>query len=459
MGSNSFDNILAFHANRPNQLRHRPFTIVIPDPDLAGCSQGGGACRADVRFAPMSVVQTNPLASPKRTVEFSVELLKSGLHGDHFTRSCELQGCRFSGWAAALLRRYIDDVCGRISIRFSTERRRSPVSMSQRELNKWDEAHLRQAVLAAGVALWSWAVDTDRLTMDEQGYQLWGIEPRDDLRFEDLSERIHPSDRDRVREAFNATRAIVGSYETDFRILVESDVRWVSSRGQGSDADIAKRTMYGVFLDVTVRKQAEEGNELLAGEMSHRVKNLLAIAAALANITSRSTATVADMTRDLTERLQALGRAHDLVRPLPGKEGSAALLGDLLTVLLAPYNDLGAFTGRIHVSVPRMGVGEAAAQTLALVIHELATNSLKYGALSVDTGTLDVSCAPNGDQVIIVWTERGGPEVVEPTGAPGYGTQLVSRTMRLQLGGSIEYAWTSSGLIASLTINGSRLID
>ncbi len=330
--------------------------------------------------------------------------------------------------------------------------------MSQLEPNTWDEAHLRQAVLAAGVALWSWNVDTDGLTMDEQGYELWGVEPRDDLRFEDLSERIHPADRDRVREAFNATRAIVGPYETDFRILVGPDVRWVSARGQGSDADIANRTMFGVFLNVTVRKQAEEGNELLAGEMSHRVKNLLTIAAALAAITSRSTVSVEDMARELTQRLQALGRAHDLVRPLSGKEGTAALLGDL-TVLLAPYDDLGAFTGRIRVSVPRMGVGEVAANTLALVVHELATNSLKYGALSADTGTLDVSCAPHDDRVVIVWTERGGPEVVEPTGAPGYGTQLVSRTMQRQLGGSVEYSWSSSGLIASLTIDGKNLIN
>jgi two-component sensor histidine kinase len=329
--------------------------------------------------------------------------------------------------------------------------------MLQQERNKWDEAHLRQAVLAAGVALWSWRVDTDRLTMDEQGYLLWGVTPRDDLKFEDLSERIHPADRDRVREAFNATRAIVGPYETDFRILVGADVRWISARGQGSDADIAMRTMYGVFLNVTVRKQAEEGNELLAGEMSHRVKNLLTIAAALATITSRSTANVKDMARELTQRLQALGRAHDLVRPLPGRDGTAALLGDLITVLLAPYDDLGAFSGRIRVSVPRMGVGEAAAQTLALVIHELATNSLKYGALSQDTGTLDVSCAPHTDHVVIVWTERGGPAVTAPTGPPGYGTQLVSRTMQRQLGGSIEYVWTPLGLIASLSVDANSL--
>src|ERR1700737_1411466 len=149
--------------------------------------------------------------------------------------------------------------------------------------------------------------------------------------------------------------------------------------------------------------------------MSHRVKNLLAIATGLTEITSRSAKTTADMAQELTHRLTALGRAHDLVRPLPGQGGKAALLGDLLTVWLAPYDDTASFSGRVRVSVPRMGVGEQAATTLALVLHELATNSLKYGALSSTTGTLDVSCAPPHDnEVMIIWTERGGPSVIAP---------------------------------------------
>ena len=84
--------------------------------------------------------------------------------------------------------------------------------------------------------------------------------------------------------------------------------------------------MYGVFLDVTGRKQAEEGHELLAGEMSHRVKNLLAIASALTEFTSRSSGSAIEMARELTQRLRSLGRAHDLIRPIPGQEGRAALL-------------------------------------------------------------------------------------------------------------------------------------
>jgi two-component sensor histidine kinase len=199
------------------------------------------------------------------------------------------------------------------------------------DLTAWDVKRLRMGIEAAGVALWSWNVDTDQLTMDERSYGLWGLSRDVAVSFEDLSAHIHPADRDRVRAAFAATRALVGPYEIDFRIMVDGEIRWISARGQGDDADIVGETMFGIFLDVTGRKQAEEGHELLAGEMSHRVKNLLAIAAGLTAITSRSTNTTIDMARELTQRLTALGRAHDLVRPLSTEEAKAALLGDLLT--------------------------------------------------------------------------------------------------------------------------------
>jgi two-component sensor histidine kinase len=213
--------------------------------------------------------------------------------------------------------------------------------------------------------------------------------------------------------------------------------------------------MFGIFLDVTGRKQAEEGHELLAGEMSHRVKNLLLIASGLTAITSRSTKTTTDMARELTQRLTALGRAHDLVRPLPGSEGKAALLGDLIAVLLAPYDDLGAFSGRVRVAVPRMGVGEKSATTLALIVHELATNSLKYGALSSATGTLDVSCSIDQDEVVLVWTERGGPNVVAPDTA-GYGSKLVSRALESELSGTGRVVTVSNLLVQLIRLRAQR---
>ncbi|MES3083626.1 sensor histidine kinase [Sphingomonas faeni] len=325
------------------------------------------------------------------------------------------------------------------------------------QIHEWKPEHLRLAVRAAGVALWAWNVDTDAFTMDERGFELWGMPWRDRVTFEELSAHIHPSDRDRVRSAFAATRAVLGSYETDFRIMIGNEVRWISARGQGEDVGIVGRTMFGIFLDVTGRKQAEEGNELLAGEMSHRVKNLLTIATGLTAITSRNAPNTEDMARELTERLTALGRAHDLVRPLPGGQGKAALLGDLLSVLLAPYDDMGAFKGRIRVAVERMGVGEAAATGLGLVVHELATNSMKYGALSSPTGTLDLTSAADESEVILTWLEQGGPQVKAPDAAEGFGSKLVRRSVAGQLGGSITYEWSAAGVVITLKMSRDRL--
>src|SRR5688572_26891299 len=266
----------------------------------------------------------------------------------------------------------------------------------------WSEDRLRLAIEAAGVALWSWNVDTDQLTMDPRGHLIWGVTISSEVTFEDLSAHIHPSDRDRVRAAFTATRAISGPYEIDFRILIGEAVQWISARGQGADVGMVGRLMFGIFLDVTGRKQAEEGSELLAGEMSHRVKNLLAIATGLTQLTARSAKSVEEMTGELTKRLTSLGRAHDLVRPLPGEQGKAALLGDLLSVLLAPYDETAAFSGRIRVAVARMGVGERTASALAMVVHELATNSVKYGALSCAAGSLDVTSVTDGNHICLI---------------------------------------------------------
>ena len=321
----------------------------------------------------------------------------------------------------------------------------------------WDLERLRVASDAAGIALWSWNVDTDEIALDGRAEGLWGLSKKGPVTFEDLSACIHPADLNGVRTAFEATRQLQTAYEIDFRILVGDAVRWISARGQGDDIGIVDRVMFGVFLDVTDRKAAEEAREMLAGEMSHRVKNLFAIASALTAIAARSAASTTEMARDLTQRLTALGRAHDLIRPVPGEGKQEALLGDLLAVLLAPYQDEEAARSRVHVSVPDVRVGEAGATTLALIVHELATNSIKYGALSVSSGTLDVSCVAHNGEVVLVWTERGGPPVSPPGHPAGFGSRPVERSMSGQLGGAIVFDWSVKGVIVTMRMNKARL--
>lgn len=301
------------------------------------------------------------------------------------------------------------------------------------------------------MALWAWNVDTDRIVMDALACNLWGIDPQGTITFEDLSARIHPADLDKVRAAFAATRELVGQYETDFRILVGPDVRWISSRGKGDDQGIQKRIMHGIFLDVTVRKRAEEARELVSGEMQHRIKNIFSIVHALVSLSARTTLSKDEMARDLAMRLSALANAHALIHPPLNEQKSAVKLNQLLAGLLAAYDEKVADRERILVDVPDLMVGETSITSIALVLHELATNSTKYGALGVDTGKISIDGFESADTVRLIWTESGGPA---PKGAPskaGFGSGLIERAM-LQMGGSILQEWPATGAIISMEL-------
>jgi two-component sensor histidine kinase len=129
----------------------------------------------------------------------------------------------------------------------------------------------------------------------------------------------------------------------------------------------------------------------------------------------------------------------------------------LLAVLLAAYDDKGAIGDRIRVSVPDVLAGEGSITTLALVVHELATNSIKYDALSKASGKLDVSCTADDSNVVIVWTEKGGPPVAAARGKEGFGSKLVKNSIISQLGGSIAFDWPVEGVIATLRMSKARL--
>ena len=140
------------------------------------------------------------------------------------------------------------------------------------------------------------------------------------------------------------------------------------------------------------------------------------------------------------------------MRPLPGSQGRAALLGDLLSVLLAPYDDHGAFSGRIRVAVPRMGVGERSATAIAMAFHELATNSAKHGSLSSEAGALDLSGQGDEQTLTLTWAETGGPAVAEAPTLAGFGSKMVLMYLTGQLGGSIAYDWQVTGLVATVSL-------
>lgn len=322
----------------------------------------------------------------------------------------------------------------------------------------WDEKHLRFATDAAGVSLWSWNVDTDQIALDEQAHRLWGVPKRGSVTFEELSARIHPADLDRVRAAFQETRTVLGPFDIDFRILEGAATRWIAARGRGDDVGIVGRVMFGVFLDITERKRAEELNELLAREMSHRVKNIFALMAALTRISSSSTTSRDEMTQDLGNRIMSLSHAHDLVRPASGQtEERPAPLDDLISALLEPYKDKN--NDRFRFDIPPILVSSQSITSLALIVHELATNSVKYGALSVVGGKVEVSCDSDDSEVLVMWRERGGPSIEKRPEREGFGSFMVAQSISGQLGGSLKSEWPEEGVTIWLTMDKTRLTE
>jgi hypothetical protein len=207
-----------------------------------------------------------------------------------------------------------------------------------------------------------------------------------------------------VRAAFASTRYMFGDYELDFRIAKNREIRWISARGRGEDQGIVGRIMFGVFLDVTERKLAEESRELLAAEMSHRVKNLFAIA-------FRRQYRDVDRTNGARHFSTAQGTwAGPRIDPaIPSGAEKSSATERVAYCLACRLRRQGRNRDRIRLDLPELRVGEASITTLALVVHELATNAIKYGALSTPNGTVHVACSLDDSEATIIWTESDGP--------------------------------------------------
>lgn len=211
-----------------------------------------------------------------------------------------------------------------------------------------------------------------------------------------------------------------------------------------------------IARDVTEHRRAQEQQRLLLREMNHRVKNLFALAGSIVMLSARTAETPKALAQAATERLAALARAHALTQP-SGASGEAerpTTLHALVRTILSPYDPA---ESRVTVSGADPTLAGHALTGLALLLHEFATNASKYGALSTPEGRVDVACAEAGEQLLVTWTERGGPPVEGEAGAEGFGTMLARATVKGQLGGSIERDWQPEGLVIRLSVARERL--
>jgi PAS domain S-box-containing protein len=202
------------------------------------------------------------------------------------------------------------------------------------------------------------------------------------------------------------------------------------------------------FQDITERKWAEERERTLACEVDHRAKNLLALVQAAVQLTHADI--VKDFKAAIEGRLQALSNAHSLIAQ---SRWTGADLHSLVMEELAPYR--AAETSRADISGPALVLEPKSAQTIAIVLHELTTNAVKYGALSVPSGRLRVEWSLGETQLVIRWSEADGPPV-KPPSREGFGTRVIGRVVH-DLEGKFQFHWNHDGLACEIIIPLDRL--
>jgi PAS domain S-box-containing protein len=201
-----------------------------------------------------------------------------------------------------------------------------------------------------------------------------------------------------------------------------------------------------IARDITERRRNDEHIITLAREAQHRTRNILATVQATVNLSHSDTPD--GLKRAIEGRIQALANVHDL---LVKSRWAGAELSSIATQELAPYLGMGG--GRARIDGPHVLLSPNTAQSIAVTLHELATNAAKYGSLSTPTGQAEITWirAPGG-RLILHWTESGGPPTKKPT-RQGFGTSVIERMIREQLKGEMHLDWRTEGLACEIVVN------
>jgi PAS domain S-box-containing protein len=292
---------------------------------------------------------------------------------------------------------------------------------------------------------WDWDWINGDWMWDEGQCQIFGVDSQTfEVTTANVQALLHPEDANALRQAIAQFPKGVTSYETEFRIIrPNGEVRWcVGTAAATLDKGGRVVRVSGVTVDITERKRAEERQNLLTREVDHRAKNALALAQSIVRLTRAQD--VGAYVQAVEGRINALARVHTILS-LSSWQG--AEITKLVDEELAPYLE----AGQIEFSGSAVQLQPATAQTLAMALHEMVTNSAKYGALSTLSGRLSIGWEVQGDFLLLVWEETGGPTVQKPK-SRGFGTRSVIASIESQLGGQALFDWRPEGLICRLLV-------
>ena len=286
-----------------------------------------------------------------------------------------------------------------------------------------DQKQVLQLALRAGrMGYWEMDILRRRLSLSEQGRVLLGFEP--DAPFDQslVSAVLTPESAAHRQALLERAIAEGKDYEADYEML---DGRWLEVRGRMllDSAGRAQR-LVGTIQDVTAHRAAfqalarsEARQRVLINELNHRVKNTLATVLSIATLTARRSEDVESFAKGFQARLLSLSATHNL---LTAEGWQRAELHDIFRAEFAHYNE-----DQVVLTGPEIWLGAENVLAIGLIVHELATNATKYGALSRAEGRVEVSWVTEGDTLNIAWRERGGPPVSQP-GRTGFGSRLIS---------------------------------
>jgi PAS domain S-box-containing protein len=310
----------------------------------------------------------------------------------------------------------------------------------------------RSIALSAG-DMGSWEVDlaTGNIEWDEGPYRIFGVDRTFQPTVERVEAMMHPEDRKRSSVADIVAQG-QSRFQVEFRLVrPNGEVRWCYGAGIIlRDAGGKAVRMNGVTVDITERKRAEERQVLLAREVDHRAKNTLAVVLSVLRLTKAPT--TAEFITAVEGRVHALAATHNL---LSSTRWEGADLRKIVEEEMAPYH--ATHRRRVITDGPAVVLLPATAQAVALALHELATNAAKYGALSTEDGTLQVSWKTGDDALELDWIETGGPPTAEPARL-GFGLTIVRSSIEAQFRGGVSYDWRPDGLRCRLSIPAAQIV-
>jgi PAS domain S-box-containing protein len=334
--------------------------------------------------------------------------------------------------------------------------------METEQVMRESKDRIKIALAAAQLGDWTWDAMTDRLDMSARAHEIFGIDRGTKLSWTELQSLLLPEDANRAAAAVDKAMRGNFDYDIEYRLNQPGGQQvWVAARGRPFYKDDGSPGgMIGVVQDISERKRHEQHLRLLINELNHRVKNTLATVQSMASLTLRNSADLSEARSRFEARLIALAGAHDA---LTQENWEGASLTLIVEQGIAPYRS--PEREGFSIAGPDIIVPPKYALALAMALHELCTNAVKYGALSNAEGRIAISWTVaegrEGRQLHLRWQERGGPPVVAPT-RRGFGSRLIEQGLARDLAGEVEMDYAVAGLVCVIKAslgNKSKMLE